>query len=1247
MNLDRFVAALVKTGLCAEAEEIADVVLLMLHGQRSATSGLSRDAGGETDVTTAGRGEAPPEAESAKPPENLSVDQAGLPPDGPPPPTKLQPEPNQSLLYTATKGQTGTRRAHMLRVPTAPALPNALALGRALRPFMRRMPSPIRSVLDETASAERIAELRLPIPVFRPMPERIFDVALVVEMSGGMTVWHRTVVEFEHLLLRHGAFRDVRRWQISWQKENATAQLHDAAREKREWRAVSQTPGNRLVLVATDGASEAWRNGAWADILHDWSMKSVAIVQLLGERLTERTPMGYPNARLMPSVPSAPNNVYLVDLPPWQLYGPEPRVTVPVIFLDGDSASRWARATMGASVTARGVSLASRDESPFDEAPTHLPVNEPASPGARLRRFVQLASPEARELAAFLSAVPLTQPVMRLVQQVMMEKICNEHLAEVLLGGILERVTPADAMVDPDQVEFDFVAGVRELLQTSMTRAELARVLTCASEYVDVHFGQPLDFKALVEAQDGALELPEGALPFAQIARQALGQFRPLPEMRSLPKASAERARTATQRPPEAMLTCCMRVGTRGSDSLRTAFAVAPETFITVRVPYKNTPFLVVEGSSRSLQFIQGITRKDAARKKDRIVALRSVGWTVDEYLRTGGPAPDGEVSVSVTGFDDTHPRWFDCFLQARSGASSGPRFGLVVGPPDLADDALAAVFVGAPVLLNEEVVGVVVDVVRSEINAALLRIVESDYLLRILDRLKPYVALFTDNDLVIEIIRNSLSALPGHVSRFPGVDRFVGMTVRTYSASKRGLGECLDESTRSAPGLVILASADRRGMPIDSAGSPMLDRLTAAFPDVLILVLTSTGIFEHGPLREMRKIRALDIDVSGASDFSFDFAKVLHNACRFPSARQRLTLWVGLSHARYSLTQGEDEWSRGEYGYQDNVLELLNAVKRYADNADGGVARDWKRLTELGHLIYRYFISKTIGEYIEWHHHSGLRGPQALELRFVFELEAIEAVRLFDVPFELALPFGNEIGLPLCLLVPMARRIRSRLSADVKNSNHSVTAPGSEKRPMRMLFIDPACREAEFEREGTKLRMSLSRLESPLRAFGELFDHKGLLDIEVVSGRVANANVRDLVETVVRQQPFDILHFSGPLVDRAGDDAYVFLPGENGVGQAISVREVANWVHDSGIRIVTFSSFSGSFFRTCAELLAGGAETVLGLRDINDSFASMYLQRFYRLYLEQGSSASEAHCGAYRVAENSTRGAAILVVKD
>ncbi len=86
------------------------------------------------------------------------------------------------------------------QAPAATTLPGALALGHALRPLKRRVPSATAVVLDEEATVDRVADEGIWAPVVRPELTRWLDLALVIDQSPSMAVWARTVEELRSLL---------------------------------------------------------------------------------------------------------------------------------------------------------------------------------------------------------------------------------------------------------------------------------------------------------------------------------------------------------------------------------------------------------------------------------------------------------------------------------------------------------------------------------------------------------------------------------------------------------------------------------------------------------------------------------------------------------------------------------------------------------------------------------------------------------------------------------------------------------------------------------------------------------------------------------------------------------------------------------------------------------------------------------------------------------------------------------------
>src|SRR5439155_23450480 len=128
------------------------------------------------------------------------------------------PQPAKSGLYPGSQrgSGVGSQQSGTLpfRSPAASALPGSLDIARALRPFMRRVPLLTKFILNEDATAERIAEEGLWVPVLDYASTRWLDVALVVDKGASMTIWRQTIAELHLLLTRHGAFRDVRMWEL-------------------------------------------------------------------------------------------------------------------------------------------------------------------------------------------------------------------------------------------------------------------------------------------------------------------------------------------------------------------------------------------------------------------------------------------------------------------------------------------------------------------------------------------------------------------------------------------------------------------------------------------------------------------------------------------------------------------------------------------------------------------------------------------------------------------------------------------------------------------------------------------------------------------------------------------------------------------------------------------------------------------------------------------------------------------------
>ena len=466
-----------------------------------------------------------------------------------------------SLHVPAAPGAATPRQGVPFAVPAATALPGTLALGNALRPLKRRVPSPTARVLDETATAEHKASDGVWMPVERPAPARWLDLALVIDQSPSMAVWSRTVEELRRLAERHGAFRDVRIWLLDTGAADGAAVLY-AGTDSATSRARRSTPreladpgGRRLIAVVSDCVGPAWSSGAVSAMLAGWGRTGpVAVISMLPQRLWRHTGVDTEPVTLRAPGPGAPNvkleaqseraraerelAALLASLPDSQaadalrreLAVPAGRgaVPVPVVGLHRQWVAPWARLIAGAGGQPVPSAVLWADEQAPRQAPTPpgpppaAAEPSPAAPAELVGRFRALVSPAAFQLACYLSAVPVTLPIGRLVQQAMLPGSAQAHLAEVLLGGILQQVTPARPGLSPDQVGYDFADGVRELLQEALPGTDTLQVIRVVGDFIGARAGRTGTLPSLLVAPDGTAAASEEERAFAVVTARTL-----------------------------------------------------------------------------------------------------------------------------------------------------------------------------------------------------------------------------------------------------------------------------------------------------------------------------------------------------------------------------------------------------------------------------------------------------------------------------------------------------------------------------------------------------------------------------------------------------------------------------------------------------------------------------------------------------------------------------------------------------
>ncbi|QKV95281.1 tetratricopeptide repeat protein [Streptomyces sp. NA02950] len=400
------------------------------------------------------------------------------------------------------RDRTGTGAGAPVPVPAETALPQTLALTRSLKALTRKVPSDTAFELDEEATVTRLADENILVPVVRPEPARWLSLALVVDTSPSMALWHDEVREIQESLTRLGAFRDIRRWHLIPRDNGSAAELHpspSAAPGARHPREVAAPGGRQLVLVLSDMVGAVWRGGAASRLLLEWSRRSqVAVAHLLPAALWRRGAVVPRPALVHIPEPGMPNSQWKTAFPgARRTPGAHPPLAVPVLELEPGSLRAWAELTAGSG---RRISTAALPlPLPQPQRPArHVGSYEPVAPAPEeaIHRFRRSSSPASWRLAGYLSALStVTVPVARLVQRSMLPGSSRGDLAEVLLGGLLRRS-------DAGSLRFTFPPEIGDALRGAQRDRDVHEVRALVREQVsarlETRYGSPRTFTGVL-----------------------------------------------------------------------------------------------------------------------------------------------------------------------------------------------------------------------------------------------------------------------------------------------------------------------------------------------------------------------------------------------------------------------------------------------------------------------------------------------------------------------------------------------------------------------------------------------------------------------------------------------------------------------------------------------------------------------------------------------------------------------------
>ncbi|MEV6482515.1 SAV_2336 N-terminal domain-related protein [Streptomyces sp. NPDC051576] len=511
--LDEVREAIAAAGVDTGPEELADILwLARCMGAPPAAPALGPVPSQPPTLTTAG---APPPPPAPPAPTEL----AAPPPRGIP----LFPAPSHADISDAprqrpTMRPAARRSGEYVRVRRAAPLDDPLALMRALRPLGRRRLPGNRPELDEEATVMASIGHRTLFPVLRPAKERWLDLTVVVDAHSSMLLWHDLVRQWHRALVQTGLFRTTQLWYLHTDTEDVALSRTPYGRRVPA-SALARPRENGLVLLLSDAVSAAWDGRGLHQALRTWAMHSVvALLDLLPQRLWAQSTIETAPHWIRAPGPAAPNVSWSASAASDRArrHRTDRHIALPVLDLSPHALAELARLVSGDG-RRRHLPCLLLSDAPRPTAPER---GEAPRAFQAVQRFQHSASPDARQLAGYLSAVPLTLPVMNLVRRVMLPGGDHGHLAEVALGGLFEpwEVT---ARTDPARTLFHFRPGVREALLGAQLRRDVTAVQEIVRQEISAFLrqspGSGGDFLALrlIEDEPAAQPIPPESDAFA------------------------------------------------------------------------------------------------------------------------------------------------------------------------------------------------------------------------------------------------------------------------------------------------------------------------------------------------------------------------------------------------------------------------------------------------------------------------------------------------------------------------------------------------------------------------------------------------------------------------------------------------------------------------------------------------------------------------------------------------------------
>ncbi|WP_406456578.1 TIR-like protein FxsC [Streptomyces sp. NBC_00876] len=430
----------------------------------------------------------------------------------------------RSPLHTPWAEGSRTPGGTEVSLPRAGSLPRSRELARALKPLKRPWRRGRRQRLDIAATVDDYVRAGELTPVFSDEPERWFDATVVIDRSPTMRVWSDTADELVRLLARTGVFRTLRVRDLY--VDGAAPALHGPLGQRVTEGGGRSAQPRRLMLVLSDWASAAWRDGAQWKQLRTWAVSMpTVLLNPLPPKIWRHAGMSLPAVRVVspgtPGVHNARLRFTTTLLMEQAFPGTAGRdwLPVPVNALSPHAVGSWARTLMLSDPAGCEALLL-----PAPDLVDQLvePEEEvPRSGHALTEAYLHRASPAAVRLAVLCSLYPqVSIDMLRAVRRSLVPEASSADLAEFVVGGL---VTVTEAARDGGPLVLRFREGAREQLKPRLGARDARRLHSALDRFIGS--GSASSAGRVPAAAAGRLPaaaIPVDPEPFGEVSASAL-----------------------------------------------------------------------------------------------------------------------------------------------------------------------------------------------------------------------------------------------------------------------------------------------------------------------------------------------------------------------------------------------------------------------------------------------------------------------------------------------------------------------------------------------------------------------------------------------------------------------------------------------------------------------------------------------------------------------------------------------------